>query len=294
MSINDDPIDSLLDQAEAYAQRFLAITTQDDDASEDSVNLPPLSLSIPSHHLTTLTSILEGDTMEVKDTEKGKGFYAKRDLEVGERLVIAKPVTLVMGCEVEEDDDSDEGNSNDDDDDDSSDEECAIEKTSADNTSGKKQQSANDSDEESTGSSSRDPLDQATGTKRNGLILLHTLQSLIENPSIWRDSLSNLFPRKKEEVLALPPWICSDASVGIEIETMNDILSQSFDAATAKDIQTRLPLIVRYNVLSIETSSEMFVYPDAEKGGMINLEATGLFGPEVSFFNHSCEPNVSR
>ena len=253
----NDPIDNLLDQAEAYAQKYLSLTNQDDDVSDASATLPPLSLSIPSNCVTTLPSILEGDIMYVKETEKGKGFYAKRDLKMGERLVIAKPITLVMGCEVDDDDDDSE-------------------------------------EEEADGIKSEDSLSAATGTKRNGLIILHTLHSIIENPSIWTDKLSQLFPRSKNEAIMLPTWICSDMSLGLEIETVMNSLVELMDEATAKDIQLRLPLIVRYNVLSIETSSEMFVYPDAERGGMVNLEATALFGPEVSFFNHSCVPNVSR
>lgn len=271
---DDDPIDNLLDQAESYAQSYLTLTNQDDDAS---ASLPPLSLSIPSRHLTTLTSILEGDIMEVKDTVRGKGMYAKRDLEMGQRLVIAKPVTLIMACEVDEEDE-DESDSDGD---------------SADEEDGGRQ--SKEKNVQNTDSESIDPLSHATGTKRNGLILLHTLQSILENPSIWTDTLSHLFPRTTDEVLALPPWICSNASLGMEIESvMNTSLSKSFDDDTARDIQRRLPLIVRYNVLSVETSNELFVYPDAESGGLINLEATGLYGPEVSFFNHSCCPNVSR
>ena len=61
-----------------------------------------------------------------------------------------------------------------------------------------------------------------------------------------------------------------------------------------KEISMRLPLIVRYNVLSIETCSELFVYPDVNNGGMSSLAGTGLYGAEVSYFNHSCKPNLSR
>lgn len=280
MSSKIDFVDDLIDQADAYAQNFLSITRQEDDASDQSVHLPPLSLSIPSKHLTTLRSILDGDTMEVKTTtERGKGFHAKRDIKIGERLVVAKPVTLVMGCEVDDDEDDDDSESDD--------EKPNSAKISKNHTR---------ADDESTESSnnSLDPLSQATGTKRNGLILLHTLQSIIEDQTIWTDTLSHLFPRTTDEALSLPPWICSDATLGMEIESLMSGLPELFDELTAKAIQCRLALIVRYNVLSVETSSEMFVYPDAEKGGMINLEATALFGPEVSFFNHSHTPNVSR
>lgn len=275
MSIKIDFVDDLINQAESYAQNFLSITKLDDDddaSSDESVQLPPLSLSIPSKHLTTLQSILDGDTMEVKTTTgRGKGFYAKRDIRMGERLVVAKPITLVMGCEVDDDDDDDS--------------ESDDEKSNNAKANGKKSNNRTRADDESTESSNNsiDPLSQATGTKRNGLILLHTLQSVIEDQSLWTDTLSHLFPRTIAEALALPPWICSDVTLGMEIESLMSNLPELFDEPTAKAIQTRLALIVRYNVLSVETSSEMFVYPDAEKGGMVNLEATALFGPEVSF-----------
>jgi hypothetical protein len=155
-------------------------------------------------------------------------------------------------------------------------------------------------DQQDDESDSSDPLSEATGTKRNGLILLKTLKSIIGNPSMWTDCLSLLFPRTQEEVLALPPWICSDVSLGMEIERTFEQLSASpscakaFDNPTVQEIKNRLALIIRYNVLSMETSSEMFVYPDVHAGGMIGLEGTGLFGPEVSYFNHSGTPNVSR
>merc|ERR1719276_485370 len=65
------------------------------------------------------------------------------------------------------------------------------------------------------------------------------------------------------------------------------------DDDVCEEIALRLLLIVRYNVLSIETCSELLVYPDVNKGGMASLAGTGLYGPEVSYFNHSCVPNVS-
>ena len=221
--------------------------------------------------------------MEVKETVRGKGMYAKRDLEMGQRLVVAKPVTLVMGCEVDEEDE------------DESDADGSMSDGEVEDGGRQRQSKGETTDVQTNDGESVDPLSHATGTKRNGLILLHTLQSILENPSIWTDTLSHLFPRTTDEVSALPPWICSDVSLGMEIETtMYTALSENFDDDTARDIQRRLPLIVRYNVLSVETSNELFVYPDAESGGLINLEATGLYGPEVSFFNHSCCPNVSR
>jgi hypothetical protein len=80
---NDEFIDQLLDEAEIYAQTIL-------DQDDDEELPPPLNLSsIPKEHLTTLSSIRKDDIIEIREDEKGKGFYAKRNLGVGERLVVS-------------------------------------------------------------------------------------------------------------------------------------------------------------------------------------------------------------
>ncbi|KAL3789731.1 hypothetical protein HJC23_006724 [Cyclotella cryptica] len=313
---NDDPTDDLLDQAIAYAKNHLSVLAKDnqqDDSDHSTVRLPPpLSLSIPPRHLTSLSSIRQGDIMEIRESPKGRGFYAKRDLNVGERLVVAKPVCLVMGFEVDEwdedddeddsegsecshDDNLDEGESDASDADGPSDESDTHNNHKKNNSQNATKRNNHQTDD---ASDSSDPLSQATGSTRNGLILLHTLESVIAKPSLWTDTLSQLFPRTIDEALSLPPWICANATLGMKIESTFQQLASScsefFESSTIREVQTRLPLIVRYNVLSVETSSELFVYPDVDKGGLVCLEGTGLFGPEVSFFNHSCVPNVSR
>jgi hypothetical protein len=245
--------------------------------------------------------------MEARESRKGRGFYAKRDLKAGERLVMAKPVCFVMGIEADDDDDDDDDDEQDDGDSEGSneDENHGSEASDDDdynhNYKSNNQQTAtktNKQQDTDDASDSFDPLSHATGTTRNGLILLHTLESIIATPSLWTDTLSHLFPRTIDEALSLPPWICANATLGMKIEStfqqMASSCSTIFDSSTIHQVQTRMPLIVRYNVLSAETLSELFVYPDVEKGGLVSLEGTGLFGPEVSFFNHSCVPNVSR
>jgi hypothetical protein len=59
----------------------------------------------------------------------------------------------------------------------------------------------------------------------------------------------------------------------------------------AKEISHRLPLIIRYNVLSVETCPELLSHPGPN--GHSALSGVGLyFWP--SFFNHDPRPNVSR
>ena len=59
----------------------------------------------------------------------------------------------------------------------------------------------------------------------------------------------------------------------------------------AEQIRLRLPLVVRYNSLSVETSPELFAHPGPT--GHAPLSGTALF-MNASFFNHSSRPNVSR
>ena len=143
----------------------------------------------------------------------------------------------------------------------------------------------------------------AGGTKRNGILILRAIEKIKQNPSLWTNTLSKLHPRDADmALLNLPPWFCGDASIGMEIDKQLsklaslNLFSPGVDTnkKVCEDIALRLPLIVRYNVLSVETCSEQFVYPDVSKGGLADLAGTGLYGPEVSYFNHSCVPNVSR
>lgn len=169
-----------------------------------------------------------------------------------------------------------------------------------------------DKDEENVHEDHKDDEDaiDPTGTKRNALIILHLLHLLRQHPTLWTDTLSQLYPRDEETALQLPLWMCRDPALGMQIEREMEKLSSPSDTSSSslllfdKDatkneeichqIKVRLPLVVRYNVLSVETSSELFVYPDGNNGGMMELAGTGLFGPEVSFLNHSHVPNLSR
>ena len=129
--------------------------------------------------------------------------------------------------------------------------------------------------------------------RRNDLLILRIVEAIKQDPDIWLDMIDDLYPRK-DDVTDLPLWVCEDASIGLNIEKSIDSLSKVTALKNAvEEIRLRLPLIVRYNCLSIETSPELFVYPNIESGGLINLSGTGLYH-RPSFFNHSHKPNVSR
>merc|ERR1719223_790914 len=104
------------------------------------------------------------------------------------------------------------------------------------------------------------------GSKRNGLLIIRAAKAIQENPSIWFNQITKLFPRDATE--ELPIWMCEDAQTGMEIEAAVDALEEvnEFSVELVDEIRQRLPLIVRYNCLSFETAPELFVHPNQEGG----------------------------
>eukprot|EP00039_Didymoeca_costata_P022050 m.3580 g.3580 ORF g.3580 m.3580 type:complete len:457 (+) comp2790_c0_seq1:114-1484(+) len=98
------------------------------------------------------------------------------------------------------------------------------------------------------------------------------------------DNIKNLFPRPKD-LSKLPPWKCDDIELASRVENSLKTLKHVLSSEQRK----RLKLIVKYNLLSMETFSEQFCYPS-------KFSASSGFGLFVhaSYFNHSCQPNVSR
>mmetsp|Transcript_14094 Transcript_14094/g.30116 ORF Transcript_14094/g.30116 Transcript_14094/m.30116 type:complete len:570 (-) Transcript_14094:77-1786(-) len=330
----EDPIDNLLDQASSYAKKRLG------DESFIDFKFTCTNTTSAAEILNGKNDLIEmREEKGVGLSGSGggglqRGMYAKCNIKAGTNLVIAKP--LVVCWDVEDDDSDDEDDdldalmkahlgsdeSGDEDDSAASDEdentemEATLEKfhnrldgggkMKANDEEQCKKPSASfktaESDNENVSDDDDDDVSihEATGTKRNGILILRSLEKLEKNPSLWTDTMSKLFPRDAETALSLPPWFCSDASIGMEIETKFSKLSalslfpSKENEEVCKEIATRLPLIVRYNVLSVETCPELFVHPDVSKGGMASLSGTGLYGPEVSYFNHRCVPNVSR
>jgi hypothetical protein len=196
--------------------------------------------------------------MVIRDTEsKGKGFFAKQDIKAGTIVLGNKPVSLVMGWEEDESED-----------------EMSVEL-----------------DEDEGEFDSEEGV--MKGSKRNGMLIARVANAIRLEPSLWFDQITNLFPREASEELAI--WMCTDAATGMEIEQAIDALSQvkKITEEIVVEIRQRLPLIVRYNCLSLETAPELFIHPNQQGGGHISLSGTGLYH-YPSYFNHSHEPNVSR
>jgi len=132
--------------------------------------------------------------------------------------------------------------------------------------------------------------EEAGGSTVNDLLLLELLNGIQANPSLWTDTLSNLFPRENETAASLPVWICRDDTLFVTIESKIQELEPILPNC-AKDIAKRLPLVVRYNVLSIETCPELLIHPGPD--GHSTLSGAGIYYLP-SYFNHDSKPNASR
>ncbi len=203
--------------------------------------------------------------MEIKDSdEKGKGFYARDDLVAGTFVLVSKPLGIIMGWEEDEFDDDDDGED-------------------GSGEIGEQEEQEEEDDD-----------DLMKSNRRNGVLSIKLAKSIKSDPSLWFDKLSLLFPRDKD---SLPTWFCEHAETGMEFERSINELEEKTEFSGKKilieEIRQRLPFIVRYNCLSIETAPELFVYPSQDKGGHVSLSATGLYY-EPSYFNHSHTPNISR
>lgn len=201
----------------------------------------------------TLSAFAESKQLILRDDPwKGRGWFATTDIAVGQLILLAKPIAKVMDWQ-----EYDEGD--------------------------------DDSPEEEDGDDV-EPL-------MNELLLIETLQTIIQNPSVWHTQLSTLFPRNDSDLSTLPAWVCHNDDVFIQVEALLAQLvelNKTIDPPLlpVKDIATRLPLIVRYNVLSMETCAELLSYPSPKIGHSI-LAGIGLYH-EPSFFNHSNKPNINR
>lgn len=135
-----------------------------------------------------------------------------------------------------------------------------------------------------------DDEEEQGGSIVNDLLLLQLLNDIQENPSLWKEKLSNLYPRDDETASSLPVWICHDDALFVAIEAKIQELENVLPRH-AKDIAKRLPLVVRYNVLSIETCPELLIHPGPN--GHAILSGAGIYYLP-SFFNHDAHPNASR
>ena len=289
-------MEKLLDQADA-----LLLTAVNDDSGDygqqqlmsssyKPTSRPNFDIPIelaqyadPQQYIANLLELRNVDSTTTNNNNdcKNKGWFAKQSIAAGTILMISKPITWIMDCEAEDDEEDDEGEAPmmEDDEDDNEDEE-----------------------------------DEDTYNINDSLIL-EVLETIKENPNIWLEQITNLYPRKLEQIgevddgesssLLLPPWDCTNPKTLAKFNTLIAEIEQSVPQlkGISSEISKRLPLIIRYNVLSVETCPELLSYPGTSNGssskpkpGYSILSGVGLYYLP-SFFNHtSCgkTPNVSR
>jgi hypothetical protein len=274
-------MEELLDQADAMVRA----ATSDD-------TLPRPDFFIPDEYNNALT--IRPEVLALRDDGRGgRGWFATNDLAAGTLLLVAKPLALVMDWQDdEEDEDFDatrgSGNTNEQHNDGDNIDEDA-ENAAADD----------DDDEDAEDGMLEEEKDDNKEPRVNELLLLEMLGRLSREPTLWKDKLSTLFPRTEADVAKLPVWVCHNDDVFMQVESLLATMERERAAnpnrneidLPIKEISKRLPLILRYNILSVETCAELLSYPGPE--GHATLAGVGLYC-EPSFFNHSPRPNVSR
>jgi hypothetical protein len=201
----------------------------------------------------------------------GWSWFSRCEIPAGTMLLAAKPIAMAMDYE------------------DDTIEVIVNEKQHQQQQSGTTGQSNQDFMDD--GSERDDPPDEPEPERLNELLLIKILHLLRDDPSIWIDSLSNLFPRALD-LPNLPAWVCPDDQVFLTVESLvRDLRQVPALRAHATDISQRLALIIRYNVLSLETCSELLSYPGPQ--GHSSLAGVGVYYLP-SFFNHSSTPNCNR
>jgi hypothetical protein len=203
------------------------------------------------------------EVMELRENpNKGKGWYAKQSIPVGSVILVAKPIAMALDLEYVGPDQEDD------------------EKEVRNDIDGDKEAMEESENQEEQGSTV------------NELLVLEVLQSIFADPSIWTQQISLLYPRDAVDIEASPVWISKDDDIFAQFETMiKQIDTVPELMGKAKEISQRLPLIIRYNVLSIETCPELLSHPGPN--GHAPLSGVGLYH-WPSFFNHDARPNVSR
>jgi len=238
-------MESLLDQADA-----LILTSGEEGPDRPNFEIP--------HELAN-HAIPNGEWLEVRENpNKGKGWFAKRDIQAGSIILVAKALVCALDLEYIAGDDEDDDIDQDEDDD----------------------------------NQQMEQEDEAQGSTVNELLVLDLLQNILDDPSIWSEQLTNLYPREEVDIKSSPVWISKDDEVFSQFEAMIDQIEKVPGlVGKSKEISRRLPLIIRYNVLSIETCPELLSHPG--QNGHHSLSGVGLYY-WPSFFNHDSKPNVSR
>eukprot|EP00522_Entomoneis_paludosa_P014035 CAMPEP_0172453762 /NCGR_PEP_ID=MMETSP1065-20121228/10943_1 /TAXON_ID=265537 /ORGANISM="Amphiprora paludosa, Strain CCMP125" /LENGTH=509 /DNA_ID=CAMNT_0013205969 /DNA_START=124 /DNA_END=1653 /DNA_ORIENTATION=- len=245
-----------------FAARKL-VQSMDTGTDDPEGHHPDLSIPEDWQHIPTLQQYL--DIQQVPN--KGQGFVAKQNLAAGTLLLVSKPISMVLDSEADEVAAAGQAV------------EAADDQMMDDDEDDQEEETERQEDE-------KDP-------HVNELLLLEVLDQLNSDPSLWEQALSKLYPRTEEEVAQLPAWVCDDDDIFMEMEKGVLELERQHEVLrpVVKEISKRLPLIIRYNILSMETCPELLSYPGAE--GFSKLSGVGLYHLP-SFFNHSKTPNVAR
>ena len=112
--------------------------------------------------------VTPNDLLQVlENPSKGKGWFAKRDIPAGTLLMVAKPIAWVMDCEEDDYLIDDE---------------------------------MEDMDDEEKISQEEEEIHV------NELLVLELLKSIKENPSVWFDQISQLYPRDEADIKKSPVW----------------------------------------------------------------------------------------
>jgi len=201
------------------------------------------------------------DWIEIRENpNKGKGWFAKQGISAGSIILVSKALVCSLdleyiGADLEDEDDENLV---------STDDESVMEHE-----------------------------DEPQGSTVNELLVLDILEKILNDPTIWLEQLCFLYPRETVDIEESPVWISKDDEVFSQFEAMIDEIERSAPAlkGKSKEISQRLPLIIRYNVLSIETCPELLSHPGLN--GHHTLSGVGLFY-WPSFFNHDARPNISR
>lgn len=194
------------------------------------------------------------DILEIRENpSKGKGLFATKPLAAGTLLLVGKPIAWALDTEWD---------------------------------GGVPDEEIEDMEEDS-----EHPAEPEE-SHVNELIVLESLHAIKEDPNVWLEKIANLYPRDPVDIESSPVWISKDDDIFAQFEQMIHEL-EGIPALKGKsnEISKRLPLIIRYNVLSMETCPEMLSHPGPT--GHSSLSGVGLYFLP-SFFNHDSRPNASR
>lgn len=194
------------------------------------------------------------DILEIRENpNKGRGLFAAKPLPAGTILLVGKPLVWALDSEWEG--------------------------------------GVTDEEIEDMEDDSENPPEPEE-SHVNELLVLELLQAIKQNPSLWNDKISNLYPRDPQDIESSPVWISKDDDIFSQFDQMiKDLEAVPSLKGKSSKISKRIPLIIRYNVLSMETCPEMLSHPGPT--GHVALSGVGLYFL-ASFFNHDSRPNASR